>query len=91
MTHRALGEIDADITAASVRLDNLYREMRDARTAEHEAICRLFDAGLSAAEIARARRANKSTVTWVLWKQGRTVKARTARRRQIDSFVREGK
>lgn len=87
---RTLAQIDADITATARRLNDLHAERQDVRQAQIDAVIRNFDAGLGSLQIARMLDMNKNTVVGILWRSGRTEKARSTLRRQIRQGVAAG-
>jgi hypothetical protein len=84
---RSLLEIDIDITETAARLNALHLERQEARRAELDAMCLMFDRGQSAASIARDMKMSKAAVIGALWRAGRTERGRAAKRRQLGVFL----
>lgn len=85
--HRPVRDIESDIKAVQLRLNELQLERGAAIEADHEVVFRLFDAGQNARQIARELKKPLATVQGILWRSGRTEKGRTAIARQIEAHV----
>lgn len=87
---RTLAAIKAERATLMARLNELAIEAEELRQNEIAVICRAFDVGRDAREIAKDMRMGLSTVQGILWRAGRTQKGRAVLRERIAVAVAEG-
>lgn len=87
---RSLAAVKAERAALMARLNELTIEAEELRQNEIAVICRAFDAGRDAREIAKDMQMGLSTVQGLLWRSGRTATKRAILRERIAVAVAEG-